>query len=239
MKNNKKGITLIALIITIIILVILAGVSMTAIFGDNGVVSNAMKIELETSKGEIRDHLLLKLNDELLSCSADIYGTSEDISTRFNEIKLINYLAGHKNFAGTDHEDKSATSCVIEKLNSAVKIKPKGGNINDLKIEDQDDGGSVYKDLVTTKKLITSDNEIYNQYRIIPENVSAEVDKYGLGTTIADKDIFTLEAVTDNGTKITDSNADSSGKYQIIYYPKEGAAIVLETVSLYISNQSN
>ena len=40
--KNKKGITLIALIITIIVLLILAGVSLNAIVGDNGIITNAM-----------------------------------------------------------------------------------------------------------------------------------------------------------------------------------------------------
>ena len=34
-KNNKKGITLIALVITIIVLLILAGVSISMLTGDN------------------------------------------------------------------------------------------------------------------------------------------------------------------------------------------------------------
>ena len=39
--RNKNGITLIALVITIIIMVILAGVSLNATIGDNGIISNA------------------------------------------------------------------------------------------------------------------------------------------------------------------------------------------------------
>ena len=39
--RNKNGITLIALVITIIIMFILAGVSLNATIGDNGIISNA------------------------------------------------------------------------------------------------------------------------------------------------------------------------------------------------------
>ena len=42
-KNNKKGITLIALVITIIVLLILAGVSIAMLTGDNGLIKNAGK----------------------------------------------------------------------------------------------------------------------------------------------------------------------------------------------------
>ena len=36
LKNNRKGITLIALVITIIVLLILAGVTVATLTGDNG-----------------------------------------------------------------------------------------------------------------------------------------------------------------------------------------------------------
>ena len=37
MKNNQKGITLVALVITIIVLLILAGVTLAALSGENGI----------------------------------------------------------------------------------------------------------------------------------------------------------------------------------------------------------
>lgn len=38
---NQKGITLIALVVTIVVLLILAGVSINALFGNNGIISRA------------------------------------------------------------------------------------------------------------------------------------------------------------------------------------------------------
>ena len=46
-KRKNKGITLIALIIAIVVLLILAGVSINAIVGDNGVINNAMDASIE------------------------------------------------------------------------------------------------------------------------------------------------------------------------------------------------
>ena len=48
MKNNK-GITLIALIVTIIVLIILAGVAIAMLSGDNGVLKNAEAARYDTS----------------------------------------------------------------------------------------------------------------------------------------------------------------------------------------------
>lgn len=51
----KKGITLIALIITTIILLILAGISITLVVGDNGILNKAQKSKTNTIIGDIKD----------------------------------------------------------------------------------------------------------------------------------------------------------------------------------------
>ena len=43
--RNNKGITLVALVITIIILIILAGVSLFALYGDNGIITKASQTQ--------------------------------------------------------------------------------------------------------------------------------------------------------------------------------------------------
>ena len=50
LRKKEKGITLIALVITIIILLILAGVTIAALSGDNGILKNAAKAKEETEK---------------------------------------------------------------------------------------------------------------------------------------------------------------------------------------------
>ncbi len=47
---KNKGITLIALVVTIIVLLILAGVSITAVFGENGIISGAQKAKEKTDE---------------------------------------------------------------------------------------------------------------------------------------------------------------------------------------------
>ena len=51
----KKGITLIALIITIIVLLILAGISISLVMGDNGILSKAQKSKKQTVIGDVKD----------------------------------------------------------------------------------------------------------------------------------------------------------------------------------------
>ena len=50
--NNKSGITLIALVISIIVLLILVGVTIVAISGENGIIQRAVEAREETEKAE-------------------------------------------------------------------------------------------------------------------------------------------------------------------------------------------
>ncbi len=47
---KNKGITLIALVVTIVVLLILAGVSITAVFGENGIINGAQKAKEKTDE---------------------------------------------------------------------------------------------------------------------------------------------------------------------------------------------
>lgn len=60
--KNQRGITLIALVITIIVLLILAGVSIAMLTGDNGILSNATRSVAETNIAEDREAAALDLN---------------------------------------------------------------------------------------------------------------------------------------------------------------------------------
>ena len=60
MKSNK-GITLVALVITIIVLLILAGVSISLVVGDNGVLTQAQKASQKTDVASARSALEMTL----------------------------------------------------------------------------------------------------------------------------------------------------------------------------------
>ena len=64
MKNKKEtGITLIALTITIIVLLILAGITIAAISGDNGILQNAAKAKVETEKATDIEKIKLAMSE--------------------------------------------------------------------------------------------------------------------------------------------------------------------------------
>ena len=58
--KNKRGITLIALIITIIVLLILAGVSISLVVGDNGVLNQAKNASIKQSRASLLEKVQLE-----------------------------------------------------------------------------------------------------------------------------------------------------------------------------------
>ena len=61
--KDSKGITLIALIITIMILIILAGISISLIIGENGIINYAQQGEEKTKQEQAREKLSLAISD--------------------------------------------------------------------------------------------------------------------------------------------------------------------------------
>ena len=60
--TNNKGITLIALVITIIVLLILAGVSIAMLTGNNGILTQANKAKTDTANAEAAERINMELN---------------------------------------------------------------------------------------------------------------------------------------------------------------------------------
>ena len=85
--TNNKGITLIALVITIIVLLILAGVSIAMLTGQNGVLTRATDAKEDTAVAEAVERINMELNAAYaLVLSGDITG-EEFTAENINEIK--------------------------------------------------------------------------------------------------------------------------------------------------------
>ena len=58
-KKNNRGVTLIALVVTIIVLLILAGVGISTLTGEDGIITNAQKAQVATVEAEVVDRMNL------------------------------------------------------------------------------------------------------------------------------------------------------------------------------------
>ena len=68
--TNNKGITLIALVITIIVLLILAGVSIAMLTGQNGILTQASTSKEKTNAAEVAERVNVELNVQLTHAMA-------------------------------------------------------------------------------------------------------------------------------------------------------------------------
>ena len=70
--KNSKGITLVALVVTIVVLLILAGVSINLVLGENGLISNAKEAANATKEAVENDYNMLeKLESQIADFSSE------------------------------------------------------------------------------------------------------------------------------------------------------------------------
>ncbi|NLC87825.1 MAG: hypothetical protein GX682_03505 [Clostridiaceae bacterium] len=80
MKNSKsiQGITLIALVITIIILIILAGITINLLIGEEGIINKAKYASFATEMQKIKENVVLKNNKNAINIANGTYTTLFD-----------------------------------------------------------------------------------------------------------------------------------------------------------------
>lgn len=136
--KNQKGITLIALVITIIVLIILAGVSIAMLSGENGLLTKAKNVGSESAKGNLEEATKLAVAENLLATThagtfkmdeltntvikghnADL-GTvtvtpTKDVATKTNPEVKVSYLTIVSDNGTSDVTTDDATVYVTEK----------------------------------------------------------------------------------------------------------------------------
>ncbi len=83
--RNQKGITLVALVITIIVLLILAGVSISLVLGNNGVLTQASEAVITNEKATVKQDMDMAFADANMEYttkqSMGTLGDTEDLAT--------------------------------------------------------------------------------------------------------------------------------------------------------------
>ena len=119
-KQGQNGITLIALVVTIIVLIILAGVSIAMLVGENGIITQAQKAKEETGQAEARE----KLEMALLDLQMEKYTNSN-----YNDEEFItDYLASQGMVAQDDIVIVGDYQFVIDRENLGVTQSLGRGN---------------------------------------------------------------------------------------------------------------
>ena len=78
--KNQKGITLIALVITIIVLLILAGVAIAMLSGENGILNKASESAVQNALGAAKDQCSLLATEELTDYYDEVYVSGANVT---------------------------------------------------------------------------------------------------------------------------------------------------------------
>ena len=187
MLNNKKGITLIALVVTVVVLIILAGVSINAVLGDNGIIKKANQAASVTKEAEVKEAINRTILEFYLT---NDYETLEDFLKAKAEDGSIDSVT--KNADGTLTVKKGEYSVTVENKTNSSGGSCSGGEtqtpeitIGEAKVVANSDGtGSA----ITDAASVYLGNTLYITF----------VHSITGGTTVVDKTI--PYAVTKNGT---------------------------------------
>ena len=193
--KNRRGVTLIALVITIIVLLILAGVTIAMLTGDNGIISKAMQAKNKTEEARKTEEAGLK--------------------------KIENYINGKSAEAGVVIQDlKSIKSDGTEGEVIGEKVSDGAGGVVPIPSGFYYVGGTVKSGAVISDNLADKDkykgqevvgtNLSGNQFVFIPVNgVSL---KYEQDHTYDGKHEYAYTSALSGWTDVSDSWSDNSGE---------------------------
>ena len=226
MLNNKKGITLIALVITMVVLIILAGVSINAVIRDDGIIKKAQNSANLTKEAEVKEAINRTILEFYLT---DDYETLEDfLKAKVTEGKIDSVT---KNADGTLTVKKGEYSVTVEnKTNSSGGSGSGGSTGGETQTPEITVSGiKVVADNTGTGSAITEADSVYlgnTLYITFSHSITG-------GTTTVDNPI--PYAVTKNGTYTFTVTGTVNGKS----YTKNVSVTVNQFKDVYEYMQTN
>lgn len=128
MKGNK-GITLIALVVTIIVLLILAGVAIAMLRGDNGILNRASEAKYDNIIGSVDEQVKLAQMSLRTSITANMVGKPGYLATEASNFeKLVNEVSKDLGVA-TENTASSEDFAVYQYLDNGTSSKNGTGYI--------------------------------------------------------------------------------------------------------------
>ena len=168
--KNQKGVTLVALVVTIILLIILAGISINLILGDNGIITIAKKAKENTELAKVEEEkqlneLYTQLEAEGGNSSGESNHTSvkkitlisQSMSSRYtNKIDVSSLVENYKSLTKDDFYLEIIWFGKLEHNESEYPHNP--GNISDMLTYDSDTGTLIISyiiyDQATTSNML-------------------------------------------------------------------------------------
>ena len=133
-KKNENAITLIALVVTIVVLLILAGVSISMLTGENGIITQAQEAKLETRGGTVEERINVWKTEVISSNFVNTEYDSEEI--------MLNKLVTEE-LVKEKEIDRTEKTITIGKRIIHYNINSEEKNAIKIKVNTGDDGRVV------------------------------------------------------------------------------------------------
>ena len=183
MKNKKfkdeKGITLVALVVTIVVLIILAGITLTLVLGQNGIIGKAQQAKaVSTNAQKAEEEGLNNLYNEMVSATGEQTAptTPTTVATAIGTV-----LSTTTNTALKDDEGNTVTVPAGFKIASDSPTKQEDGIV----VEDKDGNQFVWVPVANIANYMRIDfgsgfdYEGYSSYsETMPSDEQTSVSKY-------------------------------------------------------------
>lgn len=184
-KKRNKGITLIALVITIIILLILAGVTIVTLTGENGILTRASEASEKTSIGQEIEQIKLAI--------LDVTSNNMEISNS-NEWNSSDLLSSLKN----------------QNPDSDVEVSSKRPGEDYLYLVTI--GNNKYG-ITKDNQVVHLEGGIFNQYIYVSE-VNEEIPTFEFTNTVTQKDIDVVTGFSNSQYQVLGIGLSEDGNFQ-------------------------
>ena len=169
-KNKASGITLIALVVTIIVLLLLAGISIQMLTGDNGILQRAGDAKTMTDEAQIKERIQLAYHSAL---TKDITEKNDKLTMQTLQEELEKEFTG-KTVTITENSDKKEWIIAVENVELSVKAGKKVATLPtgagtkpylpNAEVFSQVDGTDLTNGLVITDQKDEQGKSIGNEY---------------------------------------------------------------------------
>ena len=200
MIKNKKGITLIALVVTIVVLLILAGIAIMALTGENGILNRAADAKLINEKGKVEE--IMKM--AYMGKKIDARGGTTSKETLMSEIILELRRNGY------DGEDDIKTVTNAGSTYSGLNITDEdlqvidssGNNIDVITLEK---GNTHSKTIKVNITKTAGESKVYikiqgQYYEILCTETSVGLSEEGQTSLVGEEYNLTITPTTTNAT---------------------------------------
>ena len=172
MKNNEKGITLVALVITIIVLLILAGVTVASLSGENGLLTRGSQAVNNQNIAEAEEDVSLAFDDAMgayydakFVTNTVNNQTEEENSPKWTAVAWVaNYMKDNAQFSKNARFVSKTGGITTDDEYTKITGKETEIIIQLTEVRDQDDNQNNSETPVIETKLVQSGNAAKLEY---------------------------------------------------------------------------